>query len=187
MLETTYLTNHLLIAMPTLADPNFYQTVTYICTHNEEGAMGITINRPTGISLGDILEHMEIEPEDPTANRIPIFEGGPVQRERGFIIHQPQGFWEAMLTLDHDIGITTSRDILVAIANGKGPEKFFVALGYAGWAAGQLERELVDNAWLSTPVDTDIIFKVPPEHRWQAAASKLGVDLSLLSNEAGHG
>ncbi len=187
MLETTNLTNHFLIAMPNLCDPNFFHTVTYICMHNEEGAMGIVINRPMDVDLGDVLEHMEIEADDPRANRLPIFEGGPVQRERGFVIHQPAGQWDAMLTISEDLGITTSRDILNAIANGRGPNKVLIALGYAGWGAGQLEQEMAENAWLSTPADQHIIFNTPPEQRWQAAASRLGVDLTLLSSDAGHG
>lgn len=189
MLETTYLTNHFLIAMPNLADPDFYQTVTYVCMHNEDGAMGIIINRPMDIDLGEVLEHMEIEVEDPVAARMAIFEGGPVQRERGFVLHRPIGQWDAMINLDqsHDIGITVSRDILDAIAQGHGPNEVLIALGYAGWNAGQLEQELANNAWLSTPASSRILFHTPPEQRWQAAASQLGVDLTLISSDAGHG
>lgn len=187
MLEPTYLTDHFLIAMPNLGDPNFFRTVTYICMHNEEGAMGIVINRPMDVDLGDVLEHMNIEAQDPMANRLPIFEGGPVQRERGFVIHQPAGQWDAMLNVGDDLGITTSRDILGAIADGRGPKKVLIALGYAGWGAGQLEQEMAENAWLSTPADNSIIFNISPEQRWHAAAARLGVDLTLLSSEAGHG
>lgn len=186
MIETTYLTNHFLIAMPSLLDPNFFRTVTYICMHNEDGAMGIVINRPMDVDLGDVLEHMDIETTDTIIARLPVFEGGPVQRERGFVIHEPAGQWDAMLTAGENIGITTSRDILGAIAEGKGPKKMLVALGYAGWSPGQLERELAENAWLSTPADNQIIFHVPPHKRWSAAAAQIGVDLTLLSNEAGH-
>ncbi|BAP54947.1 putative transcriptional regulator [Thioploca ingrica] len=187
LLEPTNLTNHFLIAMPNLWDPHFFHTVTYVCVHNDEGAMGIVINRPLNVDLGDVLEHMDIEATDPFANRLPVFEGGPVQRERGFVIHQPAGRWDAMLTISEDLGITTSRDILNAIADGRGPKKVLIALGYAGWGAGQLEQEMAENAWLSTPADNHIIFNIPPEQRWQAAASRLGVDLTLLSSEAGHG
>ncbi len=189
MLETTYLTHHFLIAMPNLADPHFHQTVTYVCMHNEEGAMGIIINRPMEIDLGEVLEHMDIEVENPMVARMPIFEGGPVQRERGFVLHRPVGEWDAMIGVDpkNNVGITISRDILDAVALGSGPSDVLVALGYAGWSAGQLEQELADNAWLSTPADSRIIFDTPPEQRWQAAANQLGVDLSLLSSDAGHG
>ncbi len=186
MIETTYLTNHFLIAMPNLMDPNFFHSVTYICMHNEDGAMGIIINRPMNVDLGDILEHMEIESTNLVANRLPIFAGGPVQRERGFVIHQPNEQWDAMLTIEDNIAVTTSRDILSALATGKGPEQVLVALGYAGWAPGQLEQEMVENAWLSIPADFDIIFDTPPEKRWETAAKRLGVDLTLLSSEAGH-
>ncbi len=148
--------------------------------------MGIVINRPLDVDLGDVLEHMDIEAEDSQASRLPVFEGGPVQRERGFVIHQPVGEWDAMLAISDNLGITTSRDILNAIAIGKGPQKVLIALGYAGWAAGQLEQEMAENAWLSTLADTQIIFNTPPEKRWQAAAAQLGIDLNLLSGEAGH-
>jgi putative transcriptional regulator len=187
MFETTYLTNHFLIAMPSLDDPNFFQTVTYVCMHNEQGAMGIVINRPMDVELGDILEHMEIDSENPYANRLPVFEGGPVQPQRGFVIHQPAGQWEAMLTVNNELCITSSRDILCAIASGRGPQKALIALGYAGWGAGQLDQEMVDNTWLTTPADHRILFQTPPEQRWRAAAACMGVDLTLLSTDVGHG
>jgi len=186
MLDNINLTNHFLIAMPSLGDPNFFQTVTYVCMHNEEGAMGIVINRPLEVDLGDVLEHMEIEATDPNVTHLPIFEGGPVQRERGFVIHQPVGQWDAMLTIGNELGITTSRDIITAIAHGQGPKQVLIALGYAGWGAGQLEQEMADNAWLSTLADHNIIFHTPPEQRWHAAAAILGIDLTLLSAEVGH-
>jgi len=187
MFETTYLTNHFLIAMPTLGDPNFFQTVTYVCMHNEEGAMGIVINRPLDVDLGDVLEHMNIEANDQRATRMPIFDGGPVQRERGFVIHQPVGQWDAMLSINNNLGIATSRDIISAIANGQGPSNALIALGYAGWTAGQLEQEMADNAWLSTPADYSVIFQTTPEQRWHAAAASMGIDLTLLSSQVGHG
>ncbi|EIJ44177.1 putative transcriptional regulator [Beggiatoa alba B18LD] len=187
MLETINLTNHFLIAMPNLADPNFYQTVTYICNHTADGAMGIIINRPIlDVDLGDVLRHMTITVTDHSSVFLPVFEGGPVQRERGFVLHSPVGSWDSMLTVG-ELGITTSRDILTAIAKGDGPKQVLIALGYAGWAAGQLEKELLSNAWLIIPADNNIIFNTPPEKRWKAAASKLGIDLNLLSSEAGHG
>lgn len=187
MLETTYLTNNFLIAMPNLADSNFLKTVTYICIHNEEGAMGIVINRPMNINLGDVLEQMDIETENPGSIRLPIFNGGPVQQERGFVLHQPETqTWDAMLTVSEELNITTSRDIISAIANDKGPNEVLIALGYAGWGAGQLEQEMADNVWLNTPADNGIIFKTPPNQRWQAAVANLGIDLTLLSSEAGH-
>ncbi|MFK5969518.1 MAG: YqgE/AlgH family protein [Candidatus Marithrix sp.] len=186
MLETTYLTNNFLIAMPNLADPNFLKTVTYICIHNKEGAMGIVINRPMGINLGDILERMDIKIENTSSIKLPIFNGGPVQKERGFVLHQSDQTWDATLTVNEGLNITTSRDIMTAIANDKGPDKVLIALGYAGWGAGQLEQEMADNIWINTPVDNDIIFKTPSKQRWQAAVASLGIDLTLLSSQVGH-
>ncbi|MEK7991337.1 MAG: YqgE/AlgH family protein [Thiotrichaceae bacterium] len=188
MIETTYLTNHLLIAMPNLDDPHFAQTVTYICMHNDDGAMGIVINRPImGVDVGQVFEHMDIESISLVAERLPVFDGGPVQKERGFVLHEPTDNWDAMLILQKNVAVTTSRDILHALAKGHGPDKVLIALGYAGWSAGQLEQEMLENTWLSIPAsDNDIMFNVPIEKRWQAAASKLGIDLNLLSTQAGH-
>jgi putative transcriptional regulator len=180
------LTNHFLIAMPQLADPNFFHTVTYICEHGPEGALGIVINRPMDLTLGDILEHMEIEARAAGVAETPVYMGGPVQQERGFVLHRPAQAWESTLLITDRIGLTTSRDILRAIAGGEGPEHALIALGYAGWGAGQLEQELADNAWLSGPADPAILFHTPDEERWRAAAASLGVDLDLLSGDAGH-
>ncbi|MFQ5469268.1 MAG: YqgE/AlgH family protein [Gammaproteobacteria bacterium] len=180
------LTNQFLIAMPSLEDPNFFHSVTYICEHNHEGAMGIVINRPLDIELGEVFEQMDIDSEDPDINESPIYLGGPVQNERGFVIHRPHGVWESILRVTDDIGVTSSRDILEAIATGRGPEKSLIALGYAGWGAGQLEKEISDNTWISTPADTSIIFDTPYEQRWHAAAALTGVDLTRLSADVGH-
>jgi putative transcriptional regulator len=185
-METANLTNHFLIAMPSLMDPNFHQTVTYICAHNDDGAMGLIINRPMDLRLADILEQLDIEPTVPGVGDIRVFEGGPVQRERGFVIHQPAAEWDAVLRVSDEVAVATSRDILAAMARGEGPGRTLVALGYAGWGAGQLERELGENAWLSGPADLHILFEVPSEQRWEAAASLLGVDLRWLSTQAGH-
>ncbi len=186
MLATTNLSNQFLIAMPTLADPNFYRTVTYLCAHNEEGAMGIVINRPMELNLGDILAQMDIGITVDPAREIPIFDGGPVQRERGFVIHRPAGEWDAMMSVGDELSVTTSRDILAAVAKGEGPEKTLIALGYAGWGAGQLEREIAQNAWLHGPADERVLFDTPHEQRWEAAAALVGVDFDRLSGEAGH-
>ncbi len=180
------LTNQFLIAMPSLLDPNFQRTVTFMCAHNEEGAMGIVINRPTDLALGEMLSHMDIEPNDTMDGAQPVLEGGPVQRERGFVIHQPAGDWDSMLRVGDDIGIATSRDILAALARGDGPTRSVVALGYAGWGAGQLEQEVLENAWLSGPADASIIFDVPYEKRWETATRALGVDPDRLMGGAGH-
>lgn len=181
-----FLTNQFLIAMPSLADPNFQQSVTYICEHSQKGALGIVINRPSNVVLGDILRQLGIEVGDTARAALPIFQGGPVQTERGFVIHEPAGDWEATLRPGDAVGVTTSRDVLTAIAQGQGPRRVLIALGYAGWSAGQLETELASNTWLSTPADTRILFETPVEQRWQAAAQLIGVDLSLLAGDAGH-
>ena len=186
MTNGTNLTNHFLIAMPALQDENFYHTVTYICEHSEEGAMGIVVNRPLDLDLGEILDQMEIKAEDPKARIQQVFSGGPVQNERGFVLHTNGESWDSTLQITPGINVTTSRDILEAIAACEGPAESLVALGYAGWGSGQLEAELTANAWLSGPADTQIIFKLPVEERWQAAATLLGVDLNLLSGDAGH-
>jgi putative transcriptional regulator len=180
------LKSQLLIAMPTLQDPNFARTVTYICEHGEHGAMGIVVNRPTDLRLSDVLKHMEIEGGLGDAGEQIVYLGGPVEEERGFVLHTHTAPWDSTLAVNDGISITTSRDILEAMARGEGPEHTLVALGYAGWGAGQLEQELQDNAWLSGPADNSILFNMPPEDRWEAAARLLGVDVNLLSSEAGH-
>ncbi len=180
------LANHFLIAMPGLRDPNFSRTVTYVCEHTEQGAMGIVINRPMEIRLGEILEQLDIEVLDPGALDNPIYLGGPVQTDRGFVLHTEGETYDSTLNIAPNICVTTSRDVLEAIAAGKGPASRLIALGYAGWGGGQLEQEMVSNAWLSGPADGDILFRVPAGRRWQAAASLLGVDLNLMSAEVGH-
>ena len=186
MSGTSYFTNQFLIAMPALADPNFHHSVTLICEHNAEGALGIVINQPTDIRVGELLDHLEIETERTELAALPVYGGGPVEMERGFVLHQPVGEWEGSLKVTEDLALTTSRDILEALAQGRGPERVLLALGYAGWGAGQLEQEMADNAWLTSPANPDIIFETPPDQRWRAAAEQLGIDLSLLSDGAGH-
>jgi len=180
------LANHFLIAMPALLDPNFARTVTYLCEHDQHGAMGLIINRPLELSVHELLAQLEIEFTDGRFAATPVFQGGPVQTERGFVLHQPVGRWEATLPITDDVGMTVSRDILEAIAQGDAPERFLVALGYAGWGAGQLEHEMVENAWLSGPADAGVIFDEPVEQRWALSAAHLGIDLSLLSSDIGH-
>jgi len=186
MEQLSSLKNQLLIAMPALHDPNFSRTVTYICEHGEHGAMGIVLNRPTQLRLDDLLQHMEIEGGLSECGGQTVYLGGPVEEERGFVLHTPSTPWDATLAIHDDVSITTSRDILEAIAQGGGPSRTLVALGYAGWGAGQLERELQENAWLSGPADQSILFELPAERRWEAAARLLGVDVNLLSSDAGH-
>ncbi len=205
------LANHFLIAMPALQDPNFARTVTYLFAHDEDGAMGLVINRPIGLDLGTVLDHAGIgagagedadgaggsgsgngsggsggaDPGDAVRN-LPVMEGGPVMKERGFVLHRPRGDWEHTLAVEgEDIAVAMSRDILDAIASGRGPADVLVALGYAGWGPGQLEHEVLQNAWLSGPADPEVMFEAPPGERWKLAAEKLGVDLHRLSGEAG--
>jgi len=185
-MDSTRFTNHFLIAMPNLADPNFAQTVTLVCEHNDQGALGIVINRPTDLTLTDLVEHLEIQQGTSLLEEVTVYSGGPVQMDHGFVLHQPLGHWESTLALDTDLGLTTSRDIIAATASGNGPERQLIALGYAGWAPGQLEREIADNAWLTVPNDPDIVFLLPSDERWRAAAGKLGVDLNLIDGSAGH-
>ncbi|HBC57801.1 MAG TPA: YqgE/AlgH family protein [Gammaproteobacteria bacterium] len=186
MNQTRFLANQFMVAMPQLADPNFFHTVSLICEHNETGAMGIVINRPLEISLADVLDHMEIELIDSNVSRLMVYAGGPVETERGFVIHDASDSWNSSLHISETLAVTTSRDILEAIARGEGPKRSLVALGYAGWAAGQLEEEIVQNAWLSTPVEDTILFDTDFEKRWEAAAALVGVNVHLLSNETGH-
>jgi len=185
-MTAAHFTNHLLVAMPSLADPNFSRTVTLICEHNEQGALGVVINRPTDVPLRQLLEHLDLVPANENVADTSVYAGGPVQLDRGFILHAPLGTWESTLAIGAELGLTSSLDILAAIAAGEGPEQSLIALGYAGWGAGQLEQEIADNAWLTVPSDANILFKLPVEQRWQAAARKLGVDLSLIAGRAGH-
>lgn len=186
MTDHTSLRDHFLIAMPALSDPNFDHTVTYICEHTSEGAMGILLNRQLPLTMAEVLSQMEIEPSRNFDTSMQVHEGGPVQPEHGFVLHTPVGAWESSLQVGPDTALTTSRDILRAIAHGEGPQHYLVALGYAGWGPGQLEQELSNNAWLSCPADPRILFELPMEERWAAAAALLGVDLNLLSSEIGH-
>lgn len=186
MEPATKLTGHLLIAMPSMMDPNFRQTVTFICEHSEHGALGIVINRPLDMDLGEIFQQLSLEQTNPECATSPILRGGPVHLEHGFVLHDSSEEWEATAAVASSIMVTTSRDILSAMARGKGPRRAVVALGYAGWGAGQLEAEISDNAWLSVPASPDILFDTPFEERWHRAAEMLGVDLATISSEAGH-
>jgi putative transcriptional regulator len=186
MSDITYLSGHLLIAMPAMTDPNFVRTVTYICEHNEDGALGIVINRPLEIDLGEIFQQLALEAADPDLVRQPVMRGGPVQVERGFILHEPSKAWDSTVEVSDTVHLTTSQDILVAMARGSGPRRALMALGYAGWGAGQLEAELVANAWLSVPASPAIIFDTPFKSRWTAAAALLGINMATISPEAGH-
>lgn len=187
MTQTFYLHNQLLIAMPMLTDPNFFRTVIYICEHNESGAIGIIVNRPLTVTLSDVLSQMNITSNSDQVNQLPVLFGGPIHQERGFVIHQPVGQWRSsVITADH-IAVTTSQDVLEAIADEQGPDHYLISLGYSGWQPGQLEEEVAKNYWLCCPVDSHVLFKVDFAERWSAAAALLGVDVKKLSNDVGHG
>ena len=180
------LTNHFIIAMPGLMDENFNQAVTYICEHDENGTFGIIINRESEITLDDVMQQMHIPYQADKSRHESVFSGGPVQSNRRFILHRPTGNWDSSLIINDSVALTTSRDILVAIANDTGPDDNIIALGYAGWGPGQLEQEMAANTWLSCPAEEQIIFHTPIKDRWQAAADLIGVDLSLMSKDTGH-
>jgi putative transcriptional regulator len=172
--------------MPSLSEGIFAQSVTYICEHGESGAMGIVINHPLELSVAEIFEHLKITPKVDFSDQA-VMAGGPVQIDHGFVLHRDcNSTWEASLKVTPDVTLTTSCDILRAIADGEGPRDYLIALGYAGWAAGQLEQELSENSWLTLPADSDIIFATPAERRLDAAAALLGIDINLISGEAGH-
>ncbi len=176
----------MLIAMPSLQDLNFDHSVTLICEHNQDGAMGIVINHPLDFSTYELLEHMEI-PCLEHRNINPVFAGGPVQVDRGFVIHRAeQLLWKSSISLENNIAVTTSLDILHAIGRHEVDSEAFVALGYAGWEAGQLEQEILDNVWLTVPVDPAIIFSTDIDKRWEKAVQLLGFDVNNLSNFTGH-
>jgi len=185
-MAATYLTNQFLIAMPGMEDPNFAQTVTLVCEHSERGALGIVINRPLEMSLGDVFSQLGLDATQSRVNGQHVLHGGPVQTDRGFVLHSPGPAWESTLAVSERLHLTTSRDILDALAAGRGPEQAVVALGYAGWEAGQLEDEVAQNAWLTAPAEERLLFDVPAEERWHAACRLLGIDLLHLSSDAGH-
>lgn len=185
-MKSISLANQFLIAMPGLADPNFSHTVTYIFSHDEQGAMGIVINRPLNMDLGEILEQMDLSTGDTLINSMPVYNGGPVKTDRGFVIHKPDSSWQSSILVSTDVQVTTSRDILGAIARGRGPEKCFIALGYAGWEAGQLEQELMENCWLNAPAGADILYDAPYDRRWEFATAQLGFNPHNLSSQIGH-
>ncbi|MBS0300315.1 MAG: YqgE/AlgH family protein [Proteobacteria bacterium] len=180
------LTHHFLIAMPAMADSVFSKTLTYVCEHNEQGALGIVINRPTDLTLINLFKQLDIPPGDAFTESVPVLFGGPVQLDCGFVLHQPVGKWQSTLTVNGEVGLTTSLDILKAIANAEGPNQVLIAMGYAGWAAGQIEHELAQNAWLTVPASTSVIFDLPTEERLPAAMQLLGIQDANLSNEVGH-
>lgn len=185
MAEYNSLTNQFLLAMPALADDNFTRSVTLVCEHTENGALGIMINRPTNLTLSEIFIQLDLN-EKNTATTCPVHFGGPVQSERGLVLHEGIGNWEYTLPITDSLGLTTSRDILSAMADGTGPQSYLFALGYAGWAGGQLEHEIQQNSWLIVPASRKILFETPVEERWTRAAQMAGIDITRVSSEVGH-
>src|SRR6185312_4928548 len=184
--DSGYLTNQLLIAMPLMGDPNFAQTVALVCDHSSRGALGLILNKPLPMRMGEIFAQLEIELSTGPLRERQVLRGGPMQTDRGFVVHRAGGEWDSTLKVSEVIHVTTSRDILAAMASGQGPQEAVVALGYAGWDGGQLEDEIRANAWLNAPVDPDLIFELPFESRWQAAGRLLGVELSQISPISGN-
>lgn len=186
MADSPCLTDHFLIAMPGLEDPHFHRSVTLVCQHDADGAMGIVINRAADCTLGELFEQLQMPTRDEAMARCAVVAGGPVHTDRGFVLHDDPREWASTLRFGRGLAVTTSRDILAAMARGDGPRNALVALGYAGWTSGQLEDELARNSWLTVPADPDIVFDTPLDQRWHAAARALGVDLSRLADYAGH-
>ena len=181
-----YLERQLLLAMPGMADSNFIGSVTLLCQHNEAGAIGITINRLSSFTLGEIFSQLHIDCSNDSIRKLQVLEGGPVAPDRGFVLHSPLEGYESSMEVGQEIMVTTSRDVLADIAAGSGPDKYIVALGYAGWGGGQLEDEMLANAWLSVSATTDIVFDMPLPNRFDEALGRLGIKIDRLHSEAGH-
>jgi putative transcriptional regulator len=175
------LANHLLIAMPALNDPNFSHSVALVCEHAaDKGALGIVLNKPLPMRLSDVLSQMKLEPRDEQIAAMPVLRGGPVHTDRGFVLHRPGGKWDSTVQVSDLVQVTTSRDVLAAMARGEGPTDAFIALGYAGWDAGQLEREIRENTWLPIPADERVVYGMPYEERWQGSWELLGLDMDKI-------
>jgi putative transcriptional regulator len=185
-MDSVNLTDNFLIAMPTLEDPYFAHALVYVCEHNSGGALGIIVNRPIDMSLAGLLEKIDIKLEEGSLSDLPVYFGGPVQLDRGFVLHRPVGQWQSTLAVNGDVGLTSSRDILASVGSNGLPSEIIVTLGYSGWDAGQLEDELAQNSWLTVPAKASILFDLPPEERLPAAMQKLGISFTQLSDVAGH-
>jgi len=184
--DSVNLTHHFLIAMPAMTDPHFANSLTYVCEHNPEGALGIVVNKPIDMTLSTLFEQIDIPLDDAGLQESPVHFGGPVQVDRGFVLHRPLGNWQSTLAISDELGLTTSKDVLEAVGRGEGPKELLVSLGYAGWSAGQLEQELAQNAWLTVEADPNLLFGLPAEDRLPAAMRLLGIDFSRLSDDVGH-
>lgn len=180
------LANQLLVAMPGMADPNFGGAVVFLAEHTARGALGLIVNRATDITMHTLFERIDLELRIESLAQAPVLYGGPVQTDRGFVLHQPTGEWNSTVAVGDDIGLTSSKDILEAVAGGEGPSRLVVTLGYTGWGPGQLEQEIAHNAWLTLPAGAELLFDVPLEQRFERAFRTLGIDPALLSPSAGH-
>ena len=185
------LTNHFLIAMPAMSDETFGRSVVYMCEHSERGALGLMINKPSDILVRHLFDKVELPLARADVAEQPVFMGGPVQTERGFVLHEPMGtanepVYASTMTIPGGLEMTTSRDVLEAMSVGSGPRKVFVSLGYASWGQGQLESEITENSWLTVEASPELIFDVPVEHRYDAALALLGLQAWMISPEAGH-
>mgnify|MGYP000855455311 CR=1 FL=1 len=184
--SSTLLSNHFLVAMPNLADPNFGGAVVFVAEHTSKGALGLVINRPMELNMHSLFERIDLKLPPSALSAAPVFFGGPVQTDRGFVLHAPIGAWGSTVSVGDDIGLTSSKDVLEAVARGDGPERLLVTLGYSGWGPGQLEEELARNAWLTVPADAAVIFDTPAEERLSRAFGLLGINPAFLSAAAGH-
>ncbi|MPM48372.1 hypothetical protein SDC9_95096 [bioreactor metagenome] len=185
-MDNVNLTDHFLIAMPALEDPYFSNALVYVCEHNENGALGIIVNRPIDMNVAGLFEKIDIKLEAESLANLPVYFGGPVQLDRGFVLHRPVGHWQSTLAVNCDVGLTSSRDVLSSVGKDGLPAEILISLGYAGWDAGQLEDELAQNSWLTVPAKASILFDLPPEERLPAAMQKLGISFTQLSDVAGH-
>ncbi|MDR3054051.1 MAG: YqgE/AlgH family protein [Zoogloeaceae bacterium] len=185
-MEPLDLTHHFLIAMPTMEDSYFNRALIYVCEHNEQGALGVIVNRPLDLTLANLFEKVELDLQKQDIGALPVHFGGPVQMDRGFVLHRPRGEWQSSMRVTDDVGLTSSKDILLSISASGEPREIIMTLGYAGWGAGQLENEVAQNAWLTVPASADILFEQPPEERLPAAMQILGVSFAQLSDVAGH-
>ncbi|MBW7902061.1 MAG: YqgE/AlgH family protein [Rhodocyclaceae bacterium] len=185
-MQSVNLTDHFLIAMPAMADPYFSGTLIYVCEHNEQGALGVIVNRPLDMTLAALFEKIEVPLEAEGFERMPVYFGGPVQTDRGFVLHRPVGGWQSTLAVNGEIALTSSRDVLQSVGREGDPSEIIVTLGYSGWSAGQIEDELAQNAWLTVPAQPGILFGTPFEGRLPAAMSALGISFANLAGDAGH-
>lgn len=185
--SATWLRGHFLVAMPGMSDPRFARSLIYLCEHSDQGAMGIVINKPTDMTLASLFERVELDnnPDTELAGQ-PVLFGGPVQLDRAFVLHKPAKPWQATMKITDSIALTSSKDILESVGGETAPKSMLVALGYAGWVPGQLDNEILQNAWLSVPADDEILFDMPYEERLPAALAKLGIGFDRLSDVAGH-